>query len=267
MCYVQTFFERRKTMGWFGKLTFGSLGLFLGGPLGAIAGAALGHHLVDKKGGFGNQLFQKTQEPMLGYAEQTQATYFISLFSILGKLSKADGVVSEAEIAVVQNFINQLPMDEREKQFAKQVFNEAKKSPYAIEDFAMQVYQTVKGQPALLQSYFDLLFQLAAADGTLHPAEEAALKKIQSIFRITDTQYDDIKAVYFKDIDKYYRILNCTSDASNAEIKSNYKNLVKDFHPDTIVSKGLPEEFSEFATKRFREIQEAYEKIREARSF
>ena len=26
-------------MGWFGKLTFGSLGLFLGGPLGAIAGA------------------------------------------------------------------------------------------------------------------------------------------------------------------------------------------------------------------------------------
>jgi len=36
-------------MGWFGKLTFGSLGLFFGGPLGAIAGAALGHHLIDKK--------------------------------------------------------------------------------------------------------------------------------------------------------------------------------------------------------------------------
>jgi DnaJ like chaperone protein len=254
-------------MGWFGKLTFGSLGLFLGGPLGAIAGAALGHHLVDKKGGFGNQLFQKTQEPMLGSGEQTQATYFISLFSILGKLSKADGVVSKSEIAVVQNFINQLPMDEREKQFARQIFNEAKKSAYAIEDFAMQVYQAVKGQPALLQSYFDLLLQLAAADGTLHPAEEAALKRIKDIFRISDRQYEDMKAVYFKDIDKYYRILNCTRDASNQEIKSNYKNLVKDFHPDTIVSKGLPEEFTEFATKRFHEIQKAYETIRAERQF
>jgi DnaJ like chaperone protein len=32
-------------MGWFGKLTFGYMGLLMGGPLGAIAGAALGHHL------------------------------------------------------------------------------------------------------------------------------------------------------------------------------------------------------------------------------
>ena len=36
-------------MGWFGKLTFGSLGFFFGGPLGAIVGGALGHHLVDKQ--------------------------------------------------------------------------------------------------------------------------------------------------------------------------------------------------------------------------
>lgn len=254
-------------MGWFGKLTFGTLGLFLAGPLGAIAGAALGHHLVDKRGGFGNHLLQKLQEPMLGSAEQTQATYFISLFSILGKLAKADGVVSKSEIAVVQNFINRLPMDEREKQFAKQVFNQAKQSPYAIEDFAMQVYQAVKDQPALLHSYFDLLFQLAATDGTLHPAEEAALKRIKDIFRISDRQYEDTRAVYFKDTDKYYRILNCTPAASIQEIKSNYKSLVKDFHPDTIVSKGLPEEFTEFAANRFHEIQEAYEKIRKERKF
>ena len=42
-------------MGWFGKLTFGSLGLLLGEPLGAIAGAALGHALVDKRVDFANE--------------------------------------------------------------------------------------------------------------------------------------------------------------------------------------------------------------------
>jgi DnaJ like chaperone protein len=43
--------------------------------------------------------------------------------------------------------------------------------------------------------------------------------------------------------------------------------LVKDYHPDVIISKGLPEEFIEFAEKRFREIQESYEKIRQERNF
>ncbi|MBW2429377.1 MAG: TerB family tellurite resistance protein [Deltaproteobacteria bacterium] len=254
-------------MGWFGKITFGTLGLFLGGPLGAIAGAALGHVLVDKGIDAAGLSVDSAQGPQFRHAEQTQASYFISLFSILGKLSKIDGAVTRDEIAVVDGFINNLPMSDREKQFARQVFNEAKNSDYSIEDFALQLFQIAQAQPALLISFFDLLFQIAAADGTLHPAEETALKKVKDIFRISDKQFEDIKAIYFKDLDKYYKILNCTPESSNEEIKANYKKLVKDFHPDTIISKGLPEEFIDFASNRFREIHESYDKIRRERNF
>jgi len=254
-------------MGWFGKLTFGTLGLLFGGPLGAIAGAAMGHMLVDKRAGFPGQETRSIPGPEFGRAEQAQAVYFISLFSILGKMSKIDGLVTKNEIAVVQSFINSLPMEEREKQFAHQVFNEAKDSQYAIEDFASQLYQAIYNQPALVVSFFDLLFKIAAADGKLHPAEETAMKSIKNIFRLSNRQYDDIKAFYFKELDKYYKILSCTPESSNEEIKSNYKKLVKDFHPDKIISKGLPEEFIDFAESRFREIQESYEKIRKERNF
>jgi DnaJ like chaperone protein len=254
-------------MGWFGKLTFGSLGLFLGGPLGAIAGAALGHHLVDKKGVSMDGAIHRTQEPRLEQGEQTQATYFISLFSILGKLAKIDGVVTRDEIVVVENFINNLTITDMEKQFAKQVFNESKNSRYSVEDFAIQLYQLTKDQPTVLLAFFDVLFQVAAADGKFHPSDATVVKRIQAILRISDQQYNNIKEIYFNDIDKYYKILNCTPEHSNEDIKSNYKKLVKDFHPDTIVSKGLPEEFTDFATKRFREIQEAYEIIRKERQF
>ena len=258
---------KEKTMGWFGKLTFGTLGLLFGGPLGAIAGAALGHMLVDKKFGIPGQQTRSLPGPEFGRAEQAQATYFISLFSILGKMSKIDGVVSKPEIDVVQGFIDGLPMEEREKQFARQVFNEAKNSPYAIEDFADQLYRAIQNQPALVVSFFDLLLKIAAADGKLHPAEENALKSIKLIFRLSDRQYEDIKAAYFRDMDKHYKMLNCTAESSNEEIKSNYKKLVKDFHPDKIISKGLPEEFINFAESRFREIQESYEKIQKERNF
>ncbi|MBW1804936.1 MAG: TerB family tellurite resistance protein [Deltaproteobacteria bacterium] len=248
-------------MGWFGKLTFGSMGLLFGGPLGAIAGAALGHHLVDKREN------QTRQAQSFRPVEQSQAAYFVSMFSILGKLAKVDGVVTRDEIAVVEDFLFTLDIPEREKIFAKQIFGEAKNSQYSIDDFAMQLFQMNRHQPAILLSFMDLLFKLAAADGKLHHAEEDALDRIKAIFRISDQQFESLKAVYFKDVDKYYTTLSCTPKSSDQEIKASYKNLVKDFHPDTIISKGLPEEFVQFATTRFQEIQGAYEKIRKERGF
>ena len=134
-------------MGWFGKLTLGSLGLFMGGPLGAIAGGALGHLLFDKE----DNIASKTLP--FGQADQAQAAYFISLFSILGKLAKADGVVSREEINIVNQFLSTLRLPEQQKQFAKNIFNEAKKSPYSIDDFASQLYQVNHNQPTILLSF------------------------------------------------------------------------------------------------------------------
>jgi DnaJ like chaperone protein len=184
----------------------------------------------------------------------------------LGKLAKIDGVVTQAEIAVVEDFINRLNITGREKEFAKQVFNEAKDSGYSIDDFATQFYRISGGQQSVLISFLDVLFRIAAADDRLDPAEEAALNRTKEIFHISDQQFNNIKAVYFKDVDRYYKVLNVAPGSTDQEIKASYKKLVKDFHPDTIVSKGLPEEFTEFATKRFREIQEAYDTIKQERN-
>ncbi len=248
-------------MGWFGKLTLGSLGFLMGGPLGAIAGGALGHILFDKQGGIASRALP------FGHAEQAQAAYFISLFSILGKLAKADGVVNREEINVIDQFLSTLRLPEQQKQFARNIFNQAKNSPYSVDDFASQLYQVNQAQPTLLLSFMDLLFKVAAADGRLHESEEAVLLRVKNIFRISDAQFDNLKSVYFKQDDRYYKLLHCTKESTDQEIKSSYKKLVKEYHPDMIVSKGLPEEFVEVATKKFQEIQEAYNNVRQERGF
>ncbi len=248
-------------MGWFGILTLGSLGLFMGGPLGAIAGGALGHILFDREDGIVSKALP------FEHAEQSQAAYFISLFSILGKLAKADGVVSRDEINIVTQFLSTLRLPEQQKQFAKNVFNEAKNSPYSIDDFASQLYQVNRNQPTILLSFMDLLFKVAAADGRLHEAEKSALLRIKNIFMINDSQFENLKSVYFKQDDMHYRTLNCSLQSTDEEIKASYKKLVKEYHPDMIISKGLPEEFMDVATKKFQEIQEAYTKIRRERGF
>ncbi len=248
-------------MGWFGKLTLGALGFIMGGPLGAIAGAALGHHLFDRE--------DRTQSEALpfGEADQAQAAYFVCLFSVLSKMAKADGEVTKEEINVVDHFLSTLRLPEQEKQFARNIFNEAKKSPYTIDDFAAQLYQMNQGQPTVLVSFMDLLFRLASADGKLHEAEEAALYRLKQTFRISNAQFDNLKSVHFRQNDMYYRILNCTKESPDDVIKTNYRKLVKEYHPDMIISKGMPEEFVEAATKKFQEIQAAYEKVRSERGF
>jgi DnaJ like chaperone protein len=248
-------------MGWFGKLTLGSLGFFMGGPIGAIAGGALGHILFDKEDSIASKALP------FRHAEQAQAAYFISLFSILGKLAKADGIVNREEINVINQFLSTLCLPEQQKQFARNIFNHAKNSPYSVDDFASQLYQVNQTQPTILLSFMDLLFKVAAADGRLHESEEAILLRIKNIFRISDTQFDSLKSVYFKQDDRYYKLLNCTTQSTDQEIKSSYKKLVKEYHPDMIVSKGLPEEFVEVATKKFQEIQEAYNNVRQERGF
>ena len=50
------------------------------------------------------------------------------------------------------------------------------------------------------------------------------------------------------------------------EIDKAYKMKVKEYHPDKIISKGLPEEFTKLAEDKFREIQEAYDVIRQERN-
>ncbi len=45
-------------MSWFGKITFGMIGLVLGGPLGAIAGLAIGHVMVDSMVGIPDQSYR-----------------------------------------------------------------------------------------------------------------------------------------------------------------------------------------------------------------
>jgi len=85
------------------------------------------------------------------------------------------------------------------------------------------------------------------------------------LFPKSDERYKKLKSKYVQEFEKYYAILGCGKNDNNEHIKSRYRKLVMEYHPDKIVSKGLPEEFTKFAQDKFREIQEAYDYIRKER--
>lgn len=255
-------------MSWFGKMIGGTIGFVIGGPIGAIAGAAFGHTFVDRKE---DAYLASSPGPgpnqSLSSNEQAQLVFFTAAFSMLAKLCKADGQVTEKEISVVSRFMEQdLQLDFNSRQTAQNIFRQAVNSNESFEAFAMQFYSVFKSQPHILDLMMDVLLRVSAVDGTVSREEEVILESAARIFNISNAQYERLKSKYVqKASNKYYAILKCDENCSDEEIKKQYRKLVTEFHPDKIEAKGLPEEFVKFAGDRFKEIQEAYDAVKKER--
>ena len=255
-------------MGWLGKVVGGTIGFAIGGPIGAIAGAAFGHTLDKKEERY---LSSKRIGPGLGSGrlsnnEEAQLTFFIAAFSMLAKITKADGRISEIEISSVEEFMQRdLNLDAESKNTARNIFREAVNSQDHFDAFAIQFYSVFRNQPRLIELMMDVLLRVSAADGDISSEEEILLLSAARIFNISDSAYSNFKKRYIKETNKYYAALNCDEQASDQDIKKQYRKLVREYHPDKIESKGLPEEFVKFANDKFIKIQEAYDYIKKER--
>jgi len=255
-------------MGLIGKIVGGTIGFAMGGPIGAIAGTALGHAFDVNN----EALDQQSEQPRIltSNSENAQLTFFVGAFSMLAKLAKADGNISGPEIQVINSFMTQqLNLNFQSRQYATDVFNKALESPHTFSQFATQFYSRFYNQPQLLELMIDILFRVAVADGAPTAAEENMIHSAARQFNFTDALYEKIKSRYIQitnaPASASYAVLDCQPTDSDDTIKKQYRKKVREYHPDTIAAKGLPEEFTKFAEKKFVEIQEAYEQIKKER--
>lgn len=254
-------------MAWMGKILGGTVGFSFGGPLGAVIGAAIGNHFDQSSSG--SKQFGTEQRSSLNQQEEKQTIFFTSIFSMLAKFAQADGTVSRAEVKTIDRFIkNELKLQGDARKLAIRVFDEAKKKNNSFEEYAQQFYDNFRSEQTLVLSMFDLLMRVAVADNDFHHKEEEYIKKAKKIFRISDSQYQSIRSQYLDtdDLEKYYKILECSPEADFKEVKRKYRKKAKKFHPDNVIGKGLPEEFVDFAEQEFKKINDAYEKIKEQKT-
>ena len=228
----------------------GMIGFTLGGPIGGILGAIIGSKLGDKE----------QARPSLN--QKNQAAFFTALFACFAKIAKADGKVTREEVDKVDHFIKErfnFPPDQRA--FAIQVFNHAKDDNNSFRDYASQLSSLLSNNQSALVMFYELLFELSMADGYLDPTEEEILNEAIPIFGLDPDLFKLNKRKFGADISDAYAVLGVTKDMSYKEIKTAYQRKRKEFHPDTLLSKGLPDELLEKAKDKFIEIQSAFEEI------
>ncbi len=270
-------------MAWKGKV-FGSIaGFAMGGPVGAIFGAFVGHQ-VDSKAAdisFAVNSYANPKEK-----QRVQTAFFTATFSVMGHVAKADGVVSKAEIDLATRIMEQMRLSPEMRKKAIHLFQEGKKRDFPLMQTLSTFQQQCGGHQHLLYMFLEIQLQAAFADGQLHQKEEALLLKICQQLGISHLQFQRIKSrlqaqqrfyQHYQDrhsrpaqysrssLKDAYDVLGISSSASDAEVKKAYRTLVSQHHPDKLLAKGLPDEMMTLAKEKTQQITKAYETIKETR--
>ncbi len=271
-------------MRWVGKILGGAFGLFVGGPLGALFGAAFGHQFDVGMEGM-DRLHGWRFRP--GGQQRIQMAFFTATFSVMGHVAKADGRVSQAEIDLASRIMEEMGLTGEMRQAAIKLFQEGKVADFPLQETLRQFRQECQQRLDLLRMFLEIQIQAALADGSISAREERLLLQICAQLGVSRFDYQRLKLQLqaqqrFYQKSRYrqkrggstsgqpslqdaYAVLGVTAAASDSEVKRAYRRLISQHHPDKLVAKGLPEEMMTMAKEKTQKIRKAYEIISAAR--
>lgn len=189
---------------------------------------------------------------------EKSVAFTIGMIALGAKMAKADGVVSESEIAAFKQVFH---IPDGELAAVARVFNLAKQDTAGFETYARQISRLFDARHEILEDVLDGLFHIAKADNAFHPGEHGFLSQVAEIFGFSAEDFARIRARHVAVPDDPFLILGLPHGASEDEIRRRYRDLVREHHPDRHIAAGVPEEMIEIATQRLQKINEAYDRI------
>ena len=203
------------------------------------------------------------------------------LVSLLAKVAKSDGRVSELEARLITQVLDDLSQKvsgvSGVREYLKEVYNSQKEN-------VDNAYETARNYKRAFNLNYDtcvarltFFLNLAYIDGEFNKSEQDVIRNIAYGFGIDKETLDEI--IY--KFDSFYgsrfgadynemsqendafEVLGLSKNASLDEIKARYKELVRQYHPDILMGRGECKEVIERSTKKLQEINEAYGRLRE----
>ena len=203
------------------------------------------------------------------------------LVSLLAKVAKSDGRVSELEARLITQVLDDLSQKvsgvSGVREYLKEVYNSQKEN-------VDNAYETARNYKRAFNLNYDtcvarltFFLNLAYIDGEFNKSEQDVIRNIAYGFGIDKETLDEIiykfdsfyGSRFGADRDEVSRendafeVLGLSKNASLDEVKARYKELVRQYHPDILMGRGESKDVIERSTKKLQEINEAYGRLKE----
>ena len=203
------------------------------------------------------------------------------LVSLLAKVAKSDGRVSELEARLITQVLDDLSQKvsgvSGVREYLKEVYNSQKEN-------VDNAYETARNYKRAFNLNYDtcvarltFFLNLAYIDGEFNKSEQDVIRNIAYGFGIDKETLDEIiykfdsfyGSRFGADHDEMsqendaFEVLGLSKNASLEEVKARYKELVRQYHPDILMGRGESKEVIERSTKKLQEINEAYGRLKE----
>ena len=231
------------------KLLWGGLGWVFAGPIGAILGYTYASMSDDRS----SQWAQPRSQTKHG-------DFVISVLVLFAKVMKADGQLLKSELDYVKKFLRQQFGIQQTKELMV-VFKDILDQEYPLKDVCRQIQRSMD-HPSRLE-LIHILYGLSASDGHVHPDEVRVIQAIANYLNINNNDYESIKAMFARDEEASYRVLEISKSASNAELKRAFRKMANKYHPDKVSHLG--KEMQKLAEEKFKAVNDAYQQIKKDR--
>jgi DnaJ like chaperone protein len=253
-------------MSFWGKILGSMAGFAMGGPFGAMVGAALGH-AADQGGTPGARRIPPNAADMLHMLGGKENLFSFSIVVLAAKLAKADGPVKRAEI---EAFRQMFRVPEESLRDVGRLFDQARETSEGWEPFAERLGEVFADNKAMLEDVLAALVRIARADGPVAKSEGDMLRGIHARFGLDAAAWARAKGgrprgASAQDFEDPYPVLGLTREASDEQVRAAWKQLMRENHPDSLASRGVPEEFVKRATAKVADINAAWDRIKRER--
>lgn len=241
-------------MSIWGKIIGGAAGFALGGPIGALLGV-VGGHALDR--------YKTDDQPIDEEAATRKIAFTIGVIALGAKMAKADGVVTRDEIAAFRDVFRVPPQEVKN---VGRVWDMARRTTDGFEAYAHQIAKLFNPGSPMLEQLIGSLFHIARADGVVHANEIAYLRRVAEIFGFDDLAFERMRATYTGDAGSDpYSVLGVDPKADDATVRTAYRQLIREHHPDKLIAQGLPDELVAAATERMAAVNAAWDRVKKAR--
>ena len=185
--------------------------------------------------------------------------FTIAVIALGAKMAKADGLVTRDEVTAFRQVFH-IPTSETQN--AARVFDLARKDVAGYDIYAVRIRDMFGAGHQALVDLLEGLFYIAVADGRYHPNENVFLEDVARIFGVQSRDFVNMRARFVPDENPDpYCVLGVKPNSDRETVRDAWRALVREYHPDRMIARGVPEEAMKLAEKRLIQANWAYEEI------